>query len=1192
MPILEHIEDIIGAGGGGKSGGGKARVAVEDPDSAQSEQKVAILDLVSEGVLGGLVNGAQSIFLDDTALQNADGSYNFEGVVWDFRPGTLDQTPIPGFSDIESPTSVNVQVKTTSPAVISINNPLCDTVRMIMAFPQMTTQDKKNGDMHGASVAYHFEVAVNGGPYQQLGASISKSFKARSRTQFEHLLRLPRNAINGQAASYWTIRTVRETPDSTETATQNETWLDAFVEIVESRMCYPGSAYFALRLASKYFSSIPTRSYLVRGQYIRVPSNYDPVSRTYVGNWNGTFKMAISGCPAWVLFDVLTDKRYGIGNYIDEDQVDIAELYTIGRYCDELVSDGFGGTEPRFSINTMIQTQAQAFQVIKDICSVFRGNPFWNGSEIGFMQDRPGSPVMVFSQANIVEGSLSRSGTERDDRHSAVRVKYNDRTQRFKQNTEIIEDQELIEKLNGYRVLDLTAFGCASRGQAARMGRWALYTEHYENQIWQFDTGMEAATLLPGDIIKLHDTTIAGSRMSGRVRSFTATSVELDAPVTLLGPGASISIRMPDGTYAERYISESMGEHTTVSWASPLTADPVPNAIWIIAQPDLQPILARVLNVAQGDKPTELRLRVLEHNPSKFDAVEKGLKLDKPKNSLIDTNTVNPVTDFKVYETPVVVAPGVLGISLDMSWASGAQFFEVTWRRLGTYATNWETVTLSSPMLTLPNVRAGQHQIRIIAQNTFGKRSSMFEAFYTTVGRTSAPGDVANFKVQKRTNDLVLTWDAVTDIAVSGYEVRVGPSWDTSDVIIAEFQGTMVQHDQDKAGTYYYHIRSINADGVFSDNVSTFELVLAAPAPVENFDVIQSSLRLELRWNANPEVDISHYEIREGETWATGIMLAEVKATSHSIPSGTIGNRTFWIKAVASPGIPSELATFVSTNIAMPTDSNIVFTTEESLLDWPGYKLNMKQVGYDLMMVDGATRGEYMFSVDLLDTYRAQNSIFASLNSVVADTDLMTWETSLFAWDDPEAIRGWAPGGDIESVTGRYQIARRVGLANNEVDGWRLNDTLASVAGRLPYRSENASYDQARFANGLRVRDKVKVGWKGAAVDGSFSYTLTVKPKVVGKSNEREIAKLSHQTSSRFLALGYSEAAKEFYVTDHTNRRVAARLAIEVGDVIVISIVQTLTDRRLFVGKIGGATAAGSEDFAPLGAFNQLDLFW
>lgn len=1191
----ERFPVVAGAGGGGdgKSGG---HVPVEDPDSLQSRAMISLIDLLGEGQCGGLVNGAKSIFFDGTPLENNDGAMNFQGVTWDFRDGKQDQEPMPGFPDVETPTVVSVQVKKEMPAVITINNQDVDAVRLVVTVPALAYTNPNNGDTHGTSIVFRFDVSMNGLPYQELSGELTINGKTRSRYQRSYYFDLPKftnGAVGGgERVTTWSIKMVRITDDAATGNIHNDIYLDTYTEVMNSKLSYPNSVICGVSIDSAQFNKIPNRAYLVDGLYIQVPSNYDPVTREYSGLWDGTFKVAVSSNPAWILYDVLTNKRYGLGRYLNSANIDKSKLYQIGKYCDEMVDDGYGGQEPRFAINTAIQNRVDAFRLITDLSSAFNGMSFWSGGMVGFTQDSPEDSSMVYSQANVIGGMFNYTGSSRKDRHSVVHVEWNDPVQNYKRVVEYIEDPELVAKY-GIRKLETLAFGCTSRGQAVRCGRWILYTESYQSDMITFSVGLDSAMVAPGEIVKIHDSNRAGKRMGGRLKACTRTSATLDSPVNLNEGLSVISIRMPNGKFEDRniYESGSIDEQTVVTWSDPLPDDPVPNAIWLVSNSSLEPMLARVIGVNQGEEPGQFVISAIEHNPSKYDAIEKGWALEQRKTSIIDTKNVTTPSDFKVIESPYLVAPGVLGLSLAISWSGAAMTYDVMWRREGKYASNWATVQTSNPSLDLENVLAGLYRFKIVAVSAFGARSQPFEATYETLGKTAAPGDVFNFKITNRTTDLLLTWDQVTDIALKGYEVRVGASWDIGEVLTANFNGTMLTHDQDYAGDYYYHIRSINMQGDYSDNVTTVKLTLKAPQTPKNFDVIQSGSRLELNWRPNPEADVVYYEIREGNSWNTGTLVSQVKATTFTIPSGGIGVRKFWIKAVSSPGIYSEVPAWIDTTIAMPTNSNVVSTADEKMLGWPGNKLNMHVVGYDLMMNDNVKRSEYIFPVDLLDTYRAQNSIYATLDSIVFDTDAMTWASSTFDWNDAEGARHWAPGGDIDSVVGKYQIARKTGLRYDDIDGWRLHNSTTSVAGKTATTAANVTYETGRYGNGVRLRGGVQVEWTAVAIPSHFNYSLWMIPKLVGSAAEVSVLEMAGP-GGKMLRLGYDETAQAFKLVDHLGNVITAPLSITTNDVIGMMIVQTDTKRKLFVSKVGGDPVMTEGDIAPIGTLDSVRLYW
>ncbi len=905
---------IAGAGGGGKPKGGGGRAAVEADDSLQSRAMVSLLDLLGEGEIGGLVADAQTIFLGDVPLQNADGTYNFNGVSWDYRNGTQDQLPINGFADVETPYVVGTRVKTDLSKTVSITNPNVDSVRVIVTLPALSSQNPENGDINGSSVQYKFQVSKDGGPFtdvnagytatpvaatvtpegtstsstavsvtttdvgnvgmemtvklasttapvrtpvsivlqpqtyvgaawvdygrqiainrsatsgsgsavgfikivtdaviSQLGAGtyysieghskvrfrvisathpstltienvkkldgapiVTVTGKARSRYQRHHLIKMPK------PGSTWQLRMIRISPDSTSAATANETYFDSYVEIVDAMLSYPNSALVGLRIDSAQFNQIPSRSYLVKGLYIRTPSNYDPITRTYTGTWDGTFVYRVSSNPAWILYDLLLHKRYGLGRFIREDQVDKGKLYQIGRYCDEQVPDGFGGMEPRFAINTAIQTLSEAYRLISEISSAFRGMMYWGGSMAAFTQDSPADSSMEFSQANVVDGLFHYTGSSRKDRHSVVLVGWNDPEERFKRKLEYVEDPELIKRY-GIRKLETVAFGCTSRGQAARVGRWILYTERDESNLISFKVGIDSALVLPGEIIKIHDQFKSGKRMAGRLVSVTLTSATLDAPLKIAAAGATISIRAADGTFYERSLIQSAGEYTAVSWTSPLPALPVPNAIWMVTEPSLNPVLARVVKVAQdGMSKSTFAISAIEHNPAKYAAIENGLVLERPKTSIVSARP-GVVTDLIALTEMVELNPGIFGAQIAVSWAapSLATNYKIFWR-LG--SENWKEATSDIPSYDIKNVPVGTYTIKVAATNALGLLGDALTITHTVATSGVSP-DVANLRANPDFlgKDLQVAWDALS--GAQSYIVQVKT---TADVLLRE----------------------------------------------------------------------------------------------------------------------------------------------------------------------------------------------------------------------------------------------------------------------------------------------------------------------------------------------------------------------------------------------------------------------
>lgn len=1183
---------IAGAGGGSKKGSA-GRVSKEDPDSLQSRAKISIIDLIGEGQIGGLVDGAKSIFLDNTPLMNSDGTSNFDGFKWEERNGQVLQSPLSGdFGTVETPVNVNVQVKKQQPVTFTITNPNADEVRVIMLVPSLNKQNTTNGDISGTSVEFKFLISCNGSPYAEY-ETFKISGKTKSRYQKAYRIELPKT-YNGADVTMWSIQTQRITDDSTTASLSNDLYVDSYSEVVNSRLTYPNSALIGVSIDSEQFSSIPKRSYLVDGLLIKVPTNYDPKTHSYSGVWNGTFKLAVSDNPAWILYDLLTAERYGLGSYISEDMIDETTLYQIGRYCDELVPDGFGGMEPRFTINTAITGRAEAYQVIRDISSVFNGMTYWTGGKLGFMYDAPSDVRMIYSQANVVGGRFQYTGSSRKDRHSVVLVSWNDPNNNYENQIEYVEDPELIAKF-GVRKAETTAFGCTSQGQANRVGRWLLYTERYQSEMVSFSVGIDSAFVKPGDLIKIHDTTRAGARMGGRLTKATTKSATLDFPCDIL-PNSTISIRMPDGSFVERMITGYGAQKQFIEWSDPLPALPVANAIWLISNATLEPQLARVVAINQGQNAGEFSVSALIHYEGKYDLIEKGVALEKPKTSILDYKSQDPISNPTVEETQISIAPGIIGMALDLSWTGNAANYEIQWRREGAYQTNWTTLNSSSPNIRFgEEIRRGLYLFKVTAINSFGVRSPSVEFQHETVGYTQAPGDVHNFEISKRTNDLLLTWDAVEDIDLLGYEVRVGPSWDEGEAIITNFSGTMITHDQDFEGDYYYHIRSINRSGSYSDNVTTSKITLKAPAAVKNFDIIHTGggARLELVWTANKETDLVHYEIREGQSWSTSQMLAQVKATSFTTPAGILGNRTFWIKAVTSPGIYSEEAAWTGSAVNVPNTTNVIVTSDQYAFGWSGTKVNMFLDGDYLTLSSGFSRGEYVFELDLGSNFLAQTSMSTKVVPVVSDAS--TWDTSNWTWDSFDANRPWTKDGSADSVRHVNQIARYTGsLALNQYEAWRLNGSTISIGGRTASLAQNVSYQNMRYGKGLVLgRGKSRVEWTAMSAPEYFHFQVWIKPTAIGNAVTQTILELQGQLGA--LRLAYNEVSKAFELSDSLGSDACvAKLSkqISTADLICASIVQSENGRRLFVHVLGKESAHGEQPHNSVGQITAVRTYW
>ncbi|MFI4547701.1 phage tail protein [Klebsiella pneumoniae] len=810
---------LLIAGAGGKKSSGSSRTPVEADDTVNSRTMASILDLLGEGVVGGLIDGAKSIFVDGVALQNEDGSFNRSGVTWDFRDGSQDQSPMPGFDFVETPKAVNTQLKTTNAVTVAIDNDDADRVRVIMKFPSLRSIDKKTGDTNGTSVQFKFQLANgNGSFYDVIAAGESSSdvtLTAKKTGVYyrSYEIQLPKP---GRA---YKVRVLRLSADSNDQYLFNDTWVDSIGEIVDTPMNYPNSVLVGLKVNSEQFgSSMPSRSYLIRGLKIRVPSNYDENTNTYNGVWDGTFKLLSSSNPAWILFDLLTNARYGLGKFVSESMIDLGQLYQIGRYCDEEVDDGFGGKEKRFAINTQITSRQDAYRLIQDIAGAFRGMVFWAGGMVNIMQDSPSDPVMLFTNANVKDGLFTYKGSARKDRPSVALITYNNKQDGYKQNVEYVEDQEAMARY-GERKTEAVAFGCTSRGQAHRVGLWLLYTARMESDMITFTAGLDASFLMPGETVLIQNKYRAGKRNSGRIVSFTKNSITLDAPVSLKKSGSFIRIINQEGKIVERDINETGDNITKVTFKTALaTADqPVANGVWTITEPDLVPMRARVVAIAQGETPGSFDITVVQNNASKYQAIDNGATL-VPENTTVLDPTYSKPSNLVISEGTYLSSPGNLSVKLMLAWEGKSPEYWVSWRRSDEgNVSNWQSARATEEQYEIVNVAEnGRYDFQLYSVSFGGKKSEIITAVYQVKGTMTPPGAPTSLTAVGDYRNVVLNWvnpDSVDLAQINVYASKTN-KLDTATLIAQAATTTFTHAGLGDNETWYYWIRAVNKRGM------------------------------------------------------------------------------------------------------------------------------------------------------------------------------------------------------------------------------------------------------------------------------------------------------------------------------------------------------------------------------------------
>ncbi|EOK4464615.1 phage tail protein [Escherichia coli] len=812
---------FIAGAGGKKSSKSSSRTPVEADDTVNSRAMAAILDLLGEGVIGGLVNGARSIFIDDLPIVNEDGSSNFSGITWDFRDGSQDQTPMSGFDFVETPKSVNIQLKKTHYVTVSIDNDEADRVRVIMKFPSLRSIDKKTGDTNGTTVEYKFQIANGDSTFVDVVAEGEKSVGIKLTAKKtgvyyrSYELKLPKP---GRA---YKVRVVRITDDNSSQYLYNDTWVDSIGEIVDTPMNYPNSVLVGLKVNSEQFgSTMPSRSYLVRGLKIRVPSNYNEASNTYDGVWDGTFKLLSSSNPAWILFDLLTNERYGLGQFVSESMIDLGQLYQIGRYCDEEVDDGFGGKEKRFAINTQITSRQDAYRLIQDIAGAFRGMVFWAGGMVNIMQDSPSDPVMMFTNSNVKDGLFTYKGSARKDRPSVALVTYNNKEDGYKQNIEYVEDQDAMRRY-GERKTEVVAFGCTSRGQAHRVGLWLLYTARMESDVITFTAGLDASFLMPGETVLIQNKYRAGKRNSGRIVEFTKNSITLDAPVSLAKSGSFIRILNQEGKIVERDVLETGENITKVTFSKALSSaeTPVLNGVWTITEPDLEPMRVRIVNIAQGETPGSFDITAVENNPSKYEAIDNGATLI-PQNTTVLDPTYSKPSNLQITEGTYLSSPGNLSVKLTATWEGKSPEYWISWRRSDeNNVSNWQSARVTEEQYEIVNVAEnGRYDFQLYAVSFNGKKTEIISTVYQVLGTMTPPDAPTSLTAVGDYRNVILNWvnpDSVDLDHINVYASQTN-NLDTAKLIAESASTTFTHAGLGDSETWYYWVRASNKRGMLS----------------------------------------------------------------------------------------------------------------------------------------------------------------------------------------------------------------------------------------------------------------------------------------------------------------------------------------------------------------------------------------
>lgn len=756
---------------GRKGGKSSSRTPTEQPDDLQSVAKAKILVALGEGEFAGQLTG-KDIYLDGTALENADGSQNFSGVTWEFRAGTQAQKYIQGIPGTENEISVGTEVSSATAWTRTFTNTQLSAVRLRLKWPSLFKQED-DGDLVGYSVNYAIDLQTDGGTWQTV-LNTSVTGKTTSGYERSHRIDLP------QAGSTWTIRLRKITSDANSAKIGDTMTLQSFTEVIDAKLRYPNTALLYIEFDSSQFNgSIPQISCEPRGRVIRVPDTYDPETRTYSGTWTGAFKWAWTDNPAWIFYDLVVSDRFGLGHRLTAANIDKWTLYQVAQYCDQMVPDGKGGngTEPRYTCNVYIQDRNDAYTVLRDFAAIFRGMTYWGGDQIVALADMPRDVDYSYTRANVVGGRFTYSSSTTKTRYTTALVSWSDPGNAYADAMEPVFEQALVARY-GFNQLEMTAIGCTRQSEANRKGRWGILTNN-KDRVVSFDVGLDGNIPQPGYIIAVADELLSGKVMGGRISAVNGRVIKLDR-VADAAPGDRLILNLPSGASQSRTIQAVNGESVTVTTAYSET--PQAEAVWVVESDELYAQQYRVVSVSDNNDGTFSITGAL-HDPDKYARIDTGAIIDQRPISVIPPGNQSPPANIAISSFSVV-QQNISVETMRVSWdqAKNAIAYEAQWRRNDG---NWVNVPRSSTTsFDVPGIYAGRYLVRVRAINAAEISSGWgYSEEKTLTGKVGNPPKPVGF--------------IASENVVFGIELNWGFPANTEDTLKTEIQYSLTGSEDD-----------------------------------------------------------------------------------------------------------------------------------------------------------------------------------------------------------------------------------------------------------------------------------------------------------------------------------------------------------------------------------------------------------
>ena len=749
---------------GRKGGSSESRTPTEQPDDLQSVAKAKILLALGEGEFSGGLTGKQ-IFLDGTAIENDNGTQNFSGVAWEFRSGSQAQSYIQGIPGTENEIAVGTDISSTTAWIHTYTNTQLSAIRLRLKWPALFKQED-DGDLVGYSINYAVDLQTDGGTWQTV---LNTAVTGKTTTGYErsHRIDLP------QSGSTWTIRVRKITQDANSAKIGDTMNLESYTEVIDAKLRYPNTALLYIEFDSSQFNgSIPQITCEPKGRVIRVPDNYDPVTRSYAGTWQGTFKWAWTDNPAWIFYDLVVTDRFGLGDRLTAANIDKWTLYQVAQYCDQLVPDGKGGngTEPRYKCDVYVQTRNDAYTVMRDFAAIFRGMTYWGGDQIVALADMPRDVDYNFTNANVVDGDFAYSSSTTKTRYTSALVSYSDPSNGYADAMEPVFEKDLVSRYKVYNQLEVTAIGCTRQSEANRKGRWGILTNN-KDRVVAFSVGLDGDIPMPGYVIAVADEYLSGRVAGGRISSVNGRVITLDrAPDAKAGD--RLQVNLPSGISQARTIQSVNDNIVTVT--TTYTQTPQAESIWVVESTELYAQQYRVTSVAENDDGT-FTITAAAHDPDKYARIDTGAIIDERPISVIPPGNQAAPTNI-VIDSYSVVQQGISLETMRVQWdaVANAISYEAQWRRNDG---NWVNVARSSTTsFEVPSIYSGRYLVRVRAINAAEISSGWgYSQEKTLTGKVGNPPKPVGLTALGINWGITLTW---------GFPAN------TSDTLMTEIQYT------------------------------------------------------------------------------------------------------------------------------------------------------------------------------------------------------------------------------------------------------------------------------------------------------------------------------------------------------------------------------------------------------------------